>query len=113
MPHSYAIAINLLQDYKQTPVVTLPIKYNIVTTKIYIILYILLFSIVNIALNIYGYTDNIYLYIMSIIDIIWLFMAIYGLFINNNIIKQWAKYMFIYSIIVIMIFSIAIIGTNR
>lgn len=113
MPHSYAIAINLLKDYQKTSVMVLPIKYSLLTTKIHMIVYVLLFLIMSILLHIYGYANNIYLLIMSVVGSGWLIIAIYGLFINQSMNNKWAKKMFVYSIIVIMVFSVTIIGNYQ
>lgn len=106
MPHSYALYIGCLEDYTNASISALPVKKGIYWTKINIILYVISFFFAMIMLTLFGYTGNIYLVTMTLLSIVWVGLAYYGFHATNS--RIWARRMFFYSIIVILVFSVLI-----
>lgn len=106
MPHFYAISIFRMKEYAAAGIPVLPIKKGIFTTKFHIFLYIIGFIIATISLTVFGYTGYIYLTIVTLLGAGWLFYAIKGFNTTNDIL--WARKMFRYSLIIIMVFSILV-----
>lgn len=104
MPHSYAIGIYRMQDYKAANIRLLPIVKGIATTKWHMLGYIVLFIIATLLLPIFHYTGMIYFIVALILGIGWLQLAIRGFYTKNDVI--WAKKMFGFSIICITVLSI-------
>jgi len=104
VPHSYAIYIIYLKDYKNANIPVFPIKKGIWITKYYIFLYIFLFLIFSVMLTILGYTGYKYLLSTMFVGILWLYLSWTGFYIYNDII--WARKIFRFSLISIFIISI-------
>lgn len=100
IPHSYSITIFRSQDYKKASIPTFNIKKGIKSTRIHMILCILIFTLANISLTVLGYTSYTFLYIISIMNIFWLYTGWYIYKQLDNDLK-WAKKMFILSIVII------------
>lgn len=107
MPHSYAINIRLINDYTNARIKVMPVLYGIKTTKIVMVVYSCLFLFAVLSLYYFGFVGEVYLYGMLIFSIIWLFICLYMLFSDND--KKNATYVFIYSIFIIILFSVLII----
>jgi protoheme IX farnesyltransferase len=110
MPHSYAINIRLINDYKNAKINVMPVLYGIKATKIVMIVYAFLFLLSVLSLYYFGFVGKIYLYMMLIFSIIWLLICIYMLFSNND--KKNATYVFMYSIFIIILFSLLVITNS-
>lgn len=106
MPHSYAIAIYRMSDYANARIPILSVVKGVRTTVIHMIVYTLLFAMLTPLLYMYGYTGMIYLVIMTITSLLWFTFAVHGLY--TSFVDIWAKKMFKYSILVVLIFAIAI-----
>ncbi|MDO8603940.1 MAG: heme o synthase [bacterium] len=106
MPHSFAIAIYRLEDYAKANIPVLPVKKGIFITKIQMVIYITLFILATLALPVFGYVGNAYFFTMSLFGIVWLTLAGKGFSTTND--KLWARRMFIFSIVILTIFSIMI-----
>jgi protoheme IX farnesyltransferase len=106
MPHSFGIAIYRLQDYTAANIPILPVKKGIKPTKIQSVIYILLFSVAGIALYAFDYVGIIYLVIFIALCLYWLSLAIKGFQAKND--QLWAKKFFLFSVILISIFSLTI-----
>ena len=106
MPHSYAIAIYRLKDYTNAHIPVLPVSSGIQTTKVHMLLYIILFLFASLLLTIYGYTGTYYAVIMAVVSLLWLLMGVLGFSAKDE--HKWARNMFTYSILVICVFSIVI-----
>ncbi|PPI88397.1 protoheme IX farnesyltransferase [Candidatus Pantoea edessiphila] len=104
MPHSYAIAILCLNDYKLAKIPILPVIKGITTTKNHIIFYIMIFFVCMSMLTITGYTSYQYLIVSSVVSLLWFFIALSGYKTSNNII--WARQLFIFSVFTITVLSI-------
>ena len=107
MPHFYAIAIRRYKEYAQASVPVLPIQKGILTTKIHMVVYIVGFGICGLLLYGYRYVGHTYLIIFSVLSLVWLVFAIQG-FKKHIDDTKWAKKMFLYSLIVITIFSVIV-----
>ncbi len=106
MPHFYAIAMYRFNDYKRAKIPVLPVKRGMTITKIQILIYVLAFICATTTLTIYGYTNNFYLVIVLVVGLGWLFIGLKGFRTKNNIL--WARKMFFYSLVTLLIFSFLI-----
>ncbi|MEZ0231668.1 MAG: heme o synthase [Methylophilaceae bacterium] len=104
MPHSYAIAIFRLNDYRAASIPVLPVEKGILTTKKHIVLYIVAFVIATLMLTFSGYAGNSYLAVAAVIGIYWLGMALSGYKTSND--QRWAKKLFAFSIVTITALSV-------
>ena len=105
MPHSYAIGIFRFDDYKNANISILPVKKGFDVTKWHMLVYIILFAVMNALLSIYDYTGIFYLVISLALSLAWLYLCIKGFnpSVNNQV---WAKKMFFFSILCITVLSI-------
>ena len=106
MPHFYAIAIRRLNEYQTAGIPVLPAKKGIFLTKINMLLYITGFILAAATLSIFGYTGKIYLTAMLALGAIWLYLCMQGFRVKND--KLWARRMFLFSLVVIVLFCILI-----
>lgn len=107
MPHSYAIAIYRLNDYKAAHIPVLPICQGIGVTKIHMLCYIGAFTLITTLLTLLGYTGYIVLSVALLLGVSWFILGVYGLYVENETI--WARKMFLLSIVVITLLSITIV----
>ncbi|URJ23565.1 heme o synthase [Blochmannia endosymbiont of Camponotus sp. C-003] len=101
VPHSYAISILRLHDYKVAFIPTFPIQKGVESTKNHMVVYIIGFIVANIVFTAMGYTSYMFLIIISIMNAWWLYVGLYGYKIINND-SLWAKKMFFLSLVVIV-----------
>lgn len=106
MPHSFAIALYRLEDYKKAGIPVLPVKKGILATKIQILVYVALFVVATLAFHLVGYIFFLYSIAMVPFGIYWLVLSVSGFFTKNT--ADWARKMFIYSIVILLVFSILI-----
>lgn len=106
MPHFYAIGIYRINEYKQAKLPILSIVKGVHLTKIHMILYVVSFIFFTSLMTLFGITGYIYLAIMLFVGIVWLFKGIKGLEDKND--SSWARKMFSYSLLILLIFSILI-----
>jgi protoheme IX farnesyltransferase len=104
MPHSFAIAIFRLKDYTAASISILPVKKGIAATKIQMIAYTVAFAVAVCFMTMFGYTGFAYLIIVGGSGALWVRLAFKGLSAQDD--RKWARKMFLYSIIIIIIFSI-------
>lgn len=105
IPHSYSITIFRLSDYKTALIPTFIIKKGIKLTRIHMIICIIGFFITTALLTVIGYTSIIFLYTISIMNILWLYTGLYEYQIINNDFL-WSKKMFFLSIIIIILLNL-------
>lgn len=108
MPHSFAIAIYRLEDYISAGIHVLPVRKGIRITKIQTIIYVALFILATFALAVFGSVGHMYFFTMAIFGLAWLALAAKGLWLKPSDDKLWARNMFIYSIIILVVFCIMI-----
>jgi heme o synthase len=106
MPHSYAIAIYRLDDYLSANIPVLPVRKGLLVTKVHMLGYIIAFVIAALLLYVYGYVGYFYLGVISALSLVWLGMALLGFRAFDQ--KKWAKKMFLFSIVVMVMFSVMI-----
>jgi protoheme IX farnesyltransferase len=104
MPHSYAIAIFRLEDYRKANIPVFPLVKGNKVARRHIVFYIALFIFATMTLVIAGYTNYSYFFIMSIMGLWWLKVALSKYDISNE--KLWARRVFVTSIFTITILSI-------
>lgn len=107
MPHFYAIAIFRQKDYEAAKLPLMPIKKGIAATKKQMVIYAGAFVLAAASLTATGYTGYAYLAAMIIFGGYWLNMAVQGLSLRDNVI--WAKKMFGTSLLVLVVFSLALV----
>ena len=103
MPHFYSIAIYRGKDYASADIPVLPVVKGVRTAKVHILVYTILFIAANILLYTSGYAGYAYLTVMLIAGLWWLRWALLGLRAKNS--NKWARKMFGYSLIILLIFS--------
>lgn len=104
MPHSYAIAIFRIKDYRAANIPILPIIKGISVTKNHITLYILAFMVATLMLTLSGYTGYHYFIVTGAVNLWWFVMALRGYQAIDN--HLWARKLFVFSIIAITSLSI-------
>jgi heme o synthase len=110
MPHFYAIAIFRHDDYVAASIPVLPVKRGLVQTKIQMVVYIVVIIIVDALLTVFHYTGYTYLVVMTVFGLIWLGMTIQGFRTTDE--KRWARKVFFFSLILITVFSLLLIGNS-
>lgn len=104
MPHSYAIAIYRLKDYSAASIPVLPVKKGLRYTKISMLIYVIIFSILSLLPTVFSYAGVYYLIAALILDFYWLYLTFKGFTTDND--ATWARKNFLFSIIVITLLSI-------
>lgn len=106
VPHSYAIAIYRFDDYRAAEIPVFPIKEGIQAARRQIIAYIIGFAVAAMMLTYHGYVGNLYALIMGGCSLYWLYLAKIGYQPDNE--QQWARKLFVFSIVIIVAFSVLI-----
>jgi protoheme IX farnesyltransferase len=106
MQHFYAIAIFRQDDYAAANIPVLPIVHGRRNTKIQMLCYIAAFMVTCIALTMAGYTGYIFLFLMMIVGLMWVYRSVLGFKAVDD--QIWAKGLFRFSLIVLVIFSVLI-----
>jgi len=110
MPHFYAIAIFRSKDYASASLPVLSVKKGSKHTKIQMLIYSLLFIPVVDSLTIFHYTGYVYLILMSILSIGWVVWIVRGFNYNDE--NRWARKFFLFSLVIIVVFSLLLIFNN-
>ena len=106
MPHFYAIAIRRQNEYAAAGVPVLPIKSGVKFTKITMLIYIFAFTLAAVHLVRYHYAGYTYLVAALLLGLIWLILGLKGFGANDD--AAWAKKMFLFSLVVLTVLSIAL-----
>lgn len=107
MPHFFAIAMNRIEDYSAAHIPAMPVLRGMKKTRSAIVAYVVLFLIATHLLHYFGYAGSLYALIMGITSLLWLALALRGSFAKSE--KQWARSMFLASLLVIVIFAATIV----
>jgi heme o synthase len=107
MPHFFAIAIFRMEDYAAAKIPVLPVARGSHATKIQMVVYSILFILAILSLSAFGYTGNLYTFVMSAVSMYWLLMCIRGFKAPDDAV--WARGVFRFSLVVITIFSLMVI----
>ncbi|MCF7852823.1 MAG: heme o synthase [Simkaniaceae bacterium] len=110
MPHFYAIAIHRIEDYAAASIPVLPIQKGLTATKIQSFAYIIAFFIASISLTYFHYTGTAYFITMGLLSIAWAILALKGFRAQNE--RLWARRMFLFSLIIILFFSLTLSLSN-
>lgn len=108
-PHFWALSIYRVNEYKNAKVPMLPVTHGINFTKLSILLYTVLLSVITILPFIIGMSGGIYLITAAISNSIFLFYAI-KLYITGS--KSIAYKTFIFSIWYLLIVFLGLLGDH-
>lgn len=106
MPHSFAIAIFRAKDYASVKIPTLLYKKGIGWVKISILCYVILFTISNASIYIFGTAGIVHLINSLMLGVYWIYLSMKGFKAKDDI--KWARKIFFASIIVMILMSITI-----
>lgn len=104
MVHFYAIAIRRQKDYKAAGIPVLPVVKGVRETKIQMILYTVAYILAIIDLSVRGYTGWTFAVVMGAMGLVWLYKGLKSFSVKDNV--AWAKKMFLFSLVVLLSFSI-------
>lgn len=107
MPHFYAIAIYRSEDYSAADIPVLPLEKGIPATKTHMLCYTIAFALVSLALPVFKYTGLIYAIAAAFLGLTWIAIAVQGFKARDD--KQWARKMFIFSLIVVTVLCTAMV----
>lgn len=105
MPHSYAIAIFRLNDYRAAGIPVLPVVRGIEATKKHIVWYVVAFGLATLLLTVAGFAGYGYLAIAALVSIWWLYIAVTG-YKSGTDDRRWARKLFAFSIVAICALSV-------
>lgn len=105
--HSYSITIFRTEDYQKALIPTFFIQKGIKITRIHMMLCIIGFSITIATLTIIGYTSRMLLFIISIMNLFWMYVGLYEYRLDNSLI--WSRKMFFLSLIIILSLNLLLI----
>lgn len=97
LPHFYAIAIYRLDDFKAASIPVLPATKGMRRTKISILAYVVVFTVVAVMPTIFGYAGVLYFVVALLIGLFWFYVGWKGF--NTSDDKVWARKMFLLSIL--------------
>lgn len=100
MPHFFAIALLRKDEYQAAAIPVLPLKKGIQNTKIKMLVYVALFTVTSLLLPL-GYLFSA---LIALPGAYWLWLCYQGFSCKKD--EVWAKKMFRFSLIVILLFSI-------
>jgi heme o synthase len=106
MPHFFAIALYRLEDYKAASIPVLPLIRGSFNTKTQMLLYIIGFMGASSLLTVFGYTGYVFLFLITLLSLYWIYLCIKGYQCKND--HKWARKMFLFSLVVVMVLSISI-----
>jgi len=106
MPHFYSIAIYRMSDYASASIPVLPIVRGIRNTKIQILLYIFAFIVVTSLFTLLAHVGYLYLIVVSLVSLVWLYIGVKGFNAKDEI--KWAKKMFGFSLLSLLVFCIMV-----
>lgn len=104
MPHFYAIAIRKHYDYQAANVPMLPVAKGMRRTYIQSNIYLVLLIASSLL---FGHLSVGIMLVASLLGLVWLLMSIYGY--RNMEQDKWAKIMFVYSLLYMMILFATVI----
>jgi heme o synthase len=108
MPHSYAIAIYRLKDYKAAAIPVLPVKKGAHAAKVSMLIFVILFLMVAVLPFLFHLKGLLYLIVAGGVSVWWLYHAVSGFFIDDIVV--WARKFFLTSVIVITAISLVMIA---
>jgi heme o synthase len=109
MPHFFSIAIYRSRDYAAAQIPVLPIVRGLRTAKKQISLYIVAFAVAATLPYLLGLVGDFYLYAVLGVTIVWFLLALKGFLDTNS--ERWARKMFVFSLLVLMVLCVAIFAS--
>ena len=106
MAHFYSITIYREDEYAAANIPVMPTQKGLYRTKLEIVFFTIAFSFTIFTLASRGLGGNLYLGITSVFCTLWLALAFKGFWATDH--KRWARQMFLFSLVVIVLFSLAI-----
>lgn len=103
IPHSHAITIFRLNDFKTANLPVLPVRRGLAVTKRHLLISITAFAVASLLPAFFGYAGKIYLAVAAILGVTWLFMA--GTGFKTVTERPWARRLFVFSILSIIALS--------
>jgi protoheme IX farnesyltransferase len=103
MPHFYAIAIRRGDEYEAAGLPVLPNVKGVFRAKLHVLFFIAAFVAISESLTFVSAAGYSYFIAMGIVGIWWLTIALQGFFSPQE--RVWAKKMFLFSLIVLLVFS--------
>ena len=103
MPHSYAIALFRLQDYRDAGIPVLPVKSGIMKAQRHMKAHVVAFSIVAMALFLCGQSSYEFMAVTALVCLYWLRVTFRT--VNNDNYESWSRSVFKASLIVVMALS--------
>ncbi len=100
MPHSYAIAMFRMQDYKTAGIPVLPVVSGIEKARKHMMAYVVAFNLVALALFLLGECGYEYLVIASAVCFMWTKVTFQPVTEDNYV--EWSKTVFKVSLLVVM-----------
>lgn len=108
MPEFYSISIYRRREYAAAGVPVISVVKGIRQTKFQMFIYTLLFVLSSALLSVFGYAGWIYLVVMLALGLYWLRLAGQGLKTPAKGDDAWAKRMFHFSMIIILVYCAAL-----
>lgn len=100
LPHFYAISMFRRDDYKEAGLPVWAVRYGMKSTKVQILMSVILYAVVASLLFFYGYVGVIYLVVSSALSIYWVYRGVV-LYKKVDDVK-WARTMFGISLMVLL-----------
>lgn len=104
LPHFWAIGIFRLKEYRKAGIPIAPVVSGVEVTKKYILLFTFFYLVTVLGFSLVGLTGVTFFLVMAPLSFYWLWMGIEGLNTQDN--EKWAKKVFKFSLIMLLIFSI-------
>lgn len=109
MPHAYAIGIFRSNDFKKAKLPLFPLIKGAKHSKLAMLVYAILFFVVSMLFPILSYTGALFTYLVGTASSAWILFIVLGFKAKQD--EVWARKVFLSSILVITIFSLAFIKT--
>lgn len=106
MPHFYAISLFRRKEYEAAGLPVMSVAKGVGTTKLQILLFVMLFIALTLSLAAFGYATLIYAVVMAAAGTVWLRKGVAGFAAPDTV--RWARGMFGFSLLVLLIFSATI-----
>jgi protoheme IX farnesyltransferase len=103
MPHFYGIALYRTKDYTAADLPVMPVKYGPRRTQFQALAYLIVFTLANLLLTIFGYERYSFAVVMTIFNVVWLWQ---GLSHYRQPPEIWGRKIFAYSLIALLVLSV-------
>lgn len=112
MPEFYSISIYRRKEYAAAGVPVISVVKGTKHTRTQIFFYTAAFVIATALLTAFGYTGYIYLAVMLALGGYWLYLGAKGLRVSESDSDDWARQMFRFSLIILLVFCALISATG-